>query len=120
MIPCEVKSRCDLVGLYNTCDILLFPSRLEGFGYAVAEAMACGKPVVCTNGSSLPELVIDQTGGLLCKQDNADDFVDKVKALGGNEQLRQAMGKFNRERIVNNFGLAQMGASYARLYRQFV
>ena len=120
MIPCEVKSRCDLVSLYNTCDILLFPSRLEGFGYAVAEAMACGKPIVCTNGSSLPELVIDQSGGLLCKQDNAEDFIDKVRALGGNEQLRQTMGKFNRERIVNHFGLAQMGASYARLYRQFL
>jgi glycosyltransferase involved in cell wall biosynthesis len=120
MIPCEVKSRCDLVSLYNMCDILLFPSRLEGFGYAVAEAMACCKPVVCTNGSSLPELVIDQRGGLLCKQDNADDFIDKVRALGGNEQLRQTMGKFNRERIVNNFDLAQMGASYARLYQQFV
>ena len=120
MIPCGVKSRYDLVNLYNTCDILLFPSRLEGFGYAVAEAMACGKPVVCTNGSSLPELVIDESGGLLCEQDNADDFIDKVRALSRNEQLRQSMGEFNRERIVNKFGLTQMGASYARLYQQFV
>ena len=98
MIPCGVKSRYDLVDLYNSCDILLFPSRLEGFGYAVAEAMACGKPVVCTNGSSLPELVIDGSGGLLCEQDNADDFIDKVRALGRNEELRQSMGEFNRRK----------------------
>jgi glycosyltransferase involved in cell wall biosynthesis len=47
----------DLVRAYNLCDILLFPSRLEGFGLCVAEAMACEKPVITTNSSSLPELV---------------------------------------------------------------
>ncbi len=67
-----------LVELYNFCDILLLLSRLEGFGYAVAEAMACEKPVVCTNGSLLPELVVDQKSGFLCEQDNVSDFVKKL------------------------------------------
>lgn len=56
----------------------LLLSRLEGFGYAVAEAMACEKPVVCTNGSLLPELVVDQKSGFLCEQDNVSDFVKKL------------------------------------------
>ena len=43
-----------LVEVYNLCDIFLTASRLEGFGLSVAEAMACGKPVVATNCSSLP------------------------------------------------------------------
>lgn len=61
--------------MYNFCDILLLPSCREGFGYAVAEAMACGKPVICTNSSSLPELVMEGKGGFLCEQDNIEDFV---------------------------------------------
>jgi glycosyltransferase involved in cell wall biosynthesis len=54
-----------LVDTYNRCDIFLSASRLEGFGLSVAEAMACGKPVVATNCSSLPELVVDGKGGFL-------------------------------------------------------
>lgn len=109
-------SREKLVDIYNMCDIFLFPSRLEGFGYAVAEAMACGKPVVCTNGSSLPELVIDQKGGFLCEQDNLEDFAEKIKILGWDEKLRRSMGQFNRQRVLESFTLDRMAERYLRLY----
>lgn len=117
MIPLGTLSREELVEVYNRCDILLLPSRLEGFGYAVAEAMACGKPVVCTNGSSLPELLIDQKGGFLCEQDNVEDFVEKIRILAADRGLRESMGKFNRWRILETFTVQKMGESYLRLYR---
>jgi glycosyltransferase involved in cell wall biosynthesis len=119
MIRRVVKSRADLVDLYNNADIFLFPSRLEGFGYSVGEAMACGKPVVCTDASSLPELIVDEKGGFLCRLDSVDDFFDKVRLLGRNEQLRRTMGKFNRNRIVRHFNISQMGTSYGKFYRRF-
>jgi glycosyltransferase involved in cell wall biosynthesis len=43
--------------LYNAADVLLAPSRGEGFGIPIIEAQACGTPVVTTNFSSMPELV---------------------------------------------------------------
>lgn len=46
----------DLVAAYQGADALIFPSRLEGFGFPVLEAMAAGCPVVCTNVTSLPEV----------------------------------------------------------------
>lgn len=46
----------ELVAAYQHADALLFPSRLEGFGFPVLEAMAAGCPVVCTNVTSLPEV----------------------------------------------------------------
>ena len=46
----------DLVAAYQHADALLFPSRIEGFGFPVLEAMAAGCPVVCTNVTSLPEV----------------------------------------------------------------
>ncbi len=107
MIPCEVKSRCELIDLYNSCDIFLFLRGSKDSATRSRRPSCRGKPVVCTNGSSLPELVMDGSGGLLCEQDNVDDFVDKVKALGRNEQLGQSMGQFNRQRIVNNFRSAK-------------
>ncbi len=116
----DAPSMQDLALLYNACDIFLFPSRLEGFGYAVGEAMACAKPVVCTNASALPELVVDEQGGFLCRLDNVDDFVDRIRFLGARAALRQSMGAFNRQRIENHFTVAQMGMAYATLYQSLV
>jgi glycosyltransferase involved in cell wall biosynthesis len=117
MIPLGTLPRDRLPDIYNMSDIFVFPSRLEGFGYAVAEAMACAKPVVCTNGSSLPELIVDGAGGYLCEQDKTDDFVEKIRRLGSDGHLRQTMGEFNRKRIVEEFTLAKMAERYSRMYR---
>lgn len=47
----------ELCQLYNQCFLFIFPSLHEGFGLPVLEAMACGAPTICSNSSSLPEVV---------------------------------------------------------------
>ena len=47
----------DLPGLYNLCSLAVSPSYYEGFGFLPLEAMACGKPVVCSNATAIPEVV---------------------------------------------------------------
>ena len=51
----------DLPELYRQAELLAYPSLYEGFGFPVAEAMACGTPVVTSNKGSLPEV-----GGAAC------------------------------------------------------
>ncbi len=56
-------SEADKLRLYNIADLYVFTSLYEGFGLSPLEAMACGTPVVCSNRSSLPEVVGE--GGIL-------------------------------------------------------
>jgi glycosyltransferase involved in cell wall biosynthesis len=49
----------ELVALYSAADCFAYPSFLEGFGFPVLEAMACGAPVVTSDRSSLPEVAGD-------------------------------------------------------------
>lgn len=46
-----------LPGLYSGADLFVYPSIYEGWGFPVQEAMACGTPVIVSNGGSLPEVV---------------------------------------------------------------
>lgn len=52
-------SNDDLISLYNAASLFVFPSRYEGFGLPILEAMACGAPVIAANNSSIPEVAGD-------------------------------------------------------------
>lgn len=120
MIPLGTLSLDRLVEMYNICDIVISPSRLEGFGYSVAEAMSCKKPVIATNCSSLPELIDDGMGGFLCDIDNVAMFSKKITVLGDDDNLRKDMGIYNRNKILKKFNIDKMSKEYAKLYRKIL
>jgi glycosyltransferase involved in cell wall biosynthesis len=66
----------DLPALYTLADLLAYPSRYEGFGIPVLEAMACGTPVVTSDNSSLPE-----AAGTAAQLVNADDLAGLAEAM---------------------------------------
>ncbi len=88
----------DMVRCYQDCDALLFPSRLEGFGLAAVEAQACGLPVIATRGSAFPEVVEAGVTGLLCAQDDVDDFANACRRLAGDAALWRRMAAAARTR----------------------
>jgi glycosyltransferase involved in cell wall biosynthesis len=93
-------SEQEKVGYYNLADIFVFPSKLEGFGLVVGEAMSCGLPVVTSDRGALPELVRDGHGGFVCRGDDVDDFTRRLMTLLDDANLRCAFGSYNR-RVVD-------------------
>jgi glycosyltransferase involved in cell wall biosynthesis len=116
MVPIGAPDRDGLVAAYQSCDMLLAPSRLEGFGIAQAEALACGRPVVTTRISALPEVVDHDRSGFLCPRDDVDAYAEAVRRLGEDEALRRRFGEYGREKVVRNFGLEQLGRGFLELY----
>jgi glycosyltransferase involved in cell wall biosynthesis len=76
-----------LQALYEQIDILLMPSRSEGFGLTAIEAMACGCVVVASDTGGLPEIVRDNKIGLLHKPESIEDIVVKINKLLEDKQL---------------------------------
>ncbi len=76
----------DLPALFAACDAFVFPSLYEGFGLPPLEAMACGAPVVCSNTSSLPEVVGD--AALCVNPREPAEIAAAVERVIGDNRLR--------------------------------
>ncbi len=103
---------------YNMCDVFIMPSYHETFCSAVAEAMACGKPVVATNDTAMPEVVGDC--GFLVDPGDVDGFVDAISKLLDDAALRRKMGQRARRRAEKHFSLDRVIKDYLRLFRALV
>lgn len=72
---------------YGQMDIVLMPSRSEGFGLTAIEAMANGCVMVASNVGGLPEVVRDGVCALLHRTEDVQDMADKVSVLLGDNEL---------------------------------
>lgn len=110
------KTAQDLANTYRGMDALIFPSRLEGFGLVVAEAMACGLPVVIADSSSLTELVDHGVTGFLCVKDSVSEFTEMTKQLKQNPDMGIKLGKRAAEIVKTRFNINNMVDKYIALY----
>ena len=85
-----------LRALYRRATAFIYPSRYEGFGLPVLEAMASGTPVIASNAASIPELAGD--GAILLDPDDARGWADAVIRVATDEALRRELGARGRAR----------------------
>lgn len=107
-----------LVDLYASADVAVVPSVYEGFGLPAGEAMACGIPVVATDGGALPEVVGD--AGVQVPAENAGALADAVVDLLKEPERRRRLGRRGRERVVEKFDWERAARETARTYRQAI
>ncbi len=77
--------------LYNAARMFVFPSKSEGFGLPVLEAMACGVPCAASNAASVPEVAGD--AAVLCEPESAGDFEEAIYNIMTDSNLRDSLRK---------------------------
>ena len=89
-------ARDDLRVLYSHADLFVFPSRYEGFGFPVLEAMACGTPVITSKTTSLPEVAGD--AALLVNPDDPEEIAEGIVRVLEDPMFREQLRSKGFER----------------------
>ena len=92
--------------------------RQEGCSNAIMEYMACGLPVICSEGGGNREVVEDGKTGFVIAPADPRALAQRIAYLGNHEAERRAMGAAGRRRIMETFSLEQMVDDYVRIYEE--
>jgi phosphatidylinositol alpha-1,6-mannosyltransferase len=110
----------DLPALYNCAEIYLGVSRLmeqrvEGFGISLAEASACGLPVIAGRSGGIPAAVRDGETGILVEADRVEAVVEAVGRLLGDPALRARLGAAGRRAVEQHYNWRRVTADLVRI-----
>jgi glycosyltransferase involved in cell wall biosynthesis len=106
----------DPVPVLQACDIFIMASTGEGFGLALAEAMASGAAAIAVRSGALPEIVEDGTSGILLPPRNVAALADAIQHLGRDEGLRREMARRGLIRVRNLFSADASIEGLMRVY----
>jgi len=104
--------------LLPLCDVLLLPSRMESFGLAALEAMACGVIPIATTVGGVPEVITDSHDGFLAEVGDVETMAARALLLLREPDRRQAMAVAARETAVTRFCSTLIIPQYERYYGQ--
>lgn len=100
--------RSDVPEILAGSDALLLPSRVEGFGYVLVEAMASGIPCIASRVSSIPEIVRDGETGILHAVGDTGAIEDAIREVLSNPERARAMGEAGARVAAAEFNLTRM------------
>ncbi len=99
-------------------DMLVMPSREEGFGLAAAEAGAVGTPVIASNTGGLNEIVAHGVNGFLFAEEDPGRLKYFMQTLLNNPGLASDMGRMGRKKIKNSFSVSNQILQIKNIYHE--
>lgn len=112
--------REDAASLIGAADVFVLASVHEGLPVSLLEAMALARPVVATRVGGIPELISDETTGVLVNPTDERSLAAELISLLGDPERRHRLGESGRLRVRQGFGIAQMVAGVENEYQQLM
>jgi glycosyltransferase involved in cell wall biosynthesis len=109
----------DVHSIYTAADVYVHPSRFEGFGLSIVEAMASGRPIVASRVGGVPELVCDGQEALLVEPGSPEELREALDRVLRNESLRDSLSRTARKRS-EEFDSERMVQQYRDLYERLL
>jgi L-malate glycosyltransferase len=113
VMPGHLRNPAAFVGHF---DIFALSSDSEQFPISLVEAMAAGRPAVCTDVGDVRSIVAGENSPFIVPVRNERAFHDALKALAGDAALRHRVGTANRAKARAEYDEAAMIESYRALY----
>jgi glycosyltransferase involved in cell wall biosynthesis len=112
-------SRAETIALMKTARFLISPSTwYEGFPMVIAEALACGTPVICSRLGAMREIITDGVTGLHFEPGNAEDLARTVTKACSQPHAQAAMSRKARRAYENNYTAEKNYAQQMEIYRE--
>ncbi len=103
---------------YQEADVVLMPSRWEGFGITAIEAAACGTPVVGSKVGGLQDVIVHGETGFTCPPDDVSCFVSHIRTLLSDQSLYEQFVRKGAERVRQHFTPEAAFGKYEKIYRR--
>ena len=100
-------------------DLFIFPSRHEGLGSILLDAMDFGLPIIASNVGGIPEIIKNGVNGILVNLNSFDDYYSALKSLFSDTKMRSRMQQSNTEKG-KDFSVKIMTDQYIKLYNQIL
>ena len=107
-----------LAKYYNASDLFIYPSKADSFGIVVAEALACGLPVITFNTGGIPEIVEHMKTGYVAEHRNIDDFKKGINIFLSDSNLMEKASILGVEVVKEKFTNKLMVDKYFNLYNE--
>jgi glycosyltransferase involved in cell wall biosynthesis len=111
-----VGVRRDIPEVLSLMNIFVLPSLYEGFGIAILEAMAAGKPVVATSVGGIPEFVVPSQSGLLVPPGDVPALARAIKQLLDEPERARSMGRHGQEHVKKHYSIESVVRQHEQLY----
>lgn len=105
---------------YSMLDLFVLTSDWEGTPMAALEAMSHGLPVIASSVGGVPDVIVDNSTGILFPKGDLQSCVAALQLLIHNEDTRRGMGKAAKERIVTEFTEERWVREHLEHYRQLL
>ncbi len=106
---------------YNAADIFLNPTlRVEGFPLVIAEAMACGLPVITSKIGGIQSAIEEGISGFFIKPKDINYLIEKALFILNNSELAKSMGESARQRALKKFNKRLMAEQYLNISKELI